>query len=274
MAVSGIEIENLTFAYANEDLQLAGVSFAVREAEVCCLLGPNGTGKTTLLKCILGLLKPRSGVVRLCRQDTRELSPRQLARLVAYVPQYLTTPFSFTALDIAVMGRTPYLSTYSSPSNKDRTLALSAMERLGITHLAEHAFSTLSGGERQLTLLARALVQESLVLILDEPTASLDFGNEVRLLQVVSELASTGKTILMTTHQPAHALGYAHRAVLLDDGRVIADGRPNDVVTTELLSNLYGVDIHVVDVDLPSNSRRSVRTCLHFSSPPHDQPSQ
>jgi iron complex transport system ATP-binding protein len=181
---------------------------------------------------------------------------------VAYVPQSATTPFPFSTLDIAVMGRTPHLDAWATPSAADRDLAFGHLERLGIAHLADRSFSNLSGGERQLALLARALVQEAPVLVLDEPTAALDYGNEVRLLQIVSDLARAGRSIFMTTHQPAHALVYANRAVLLRNGAVIADGHPADVVTSEHLSELYGVPIHVAGVALPGETGREVRTCV------------
>ncbi|MGH3797804.1 MAG: ABC transporter ATP-binding protein [Pseudonocardiaceae bacterium] len=242
------------------------VSLAVRESEVCCLLGPNGAGKTTLLRCLLGLLTPESGVIRVLGADATKLPARQLARLVAYVPQSTTTPFPFTALEIAVMGRTPHIGVTAAPSTADRSIALAQLEHLDIAHLAHRAFSLLSGGERQLTLLARALVQEAPVLILDEPTSALDYGNEVRFLDVVAELVRTGRAVLMTTHQPSHALTHADRAVLMRNGAIVADGPPEHVVTSELLSDLYGVRIHVAQVPLPGGHGQTQRTCFPVPS--------
>jgi len=265
MAVTRIDIAHLSFFYPDKGHQLKDISLTVHESEICCLLGPNGAGKTTLLKCLLGLLTPQSGIIRLCEQEGRSLSPKALSQLVAYVPQSAAPPFPFTALDIAVMGRTPYLDFYGAPSAKDWEMAASQLERLGISHLAEHAFSSLSGGEKQLVLLARALVQEAPIIVFDEPTASLDFGNEVRFLQIISDLAKAGKSILMTTHQPSHALGYAHRAVLMRAGRIVASGAPSTVMTSGSLSDLYGVNLHVVNVSLPGDMRGEASTCLHFS---------
>jgi iron complex transport system ATP-binding protein len=264
MAVSatGVEISELSFAYPRDGHRLRNVSLAIHQTEVCCLLGPNGAGKTTLLRCLLGLLAPERGTISVLGTDITELSARQLARSIAYVPQSTTTPFPFTTLDIAVMGRTPYLGVTATPSVADRRAALHQLEQLGIEHLAQRSFSQLSGGERQLTLLARALVQQAPILILDEPTAALDYGNEVRILHVISELARTGRTVLMTTHQPAHALTHANRAVLMRHGTVIADGPPNDVVTSEQLSDLYGIPIHVTQVTLPGGPGHDVRTCI------------
>lgn len=268
MAMTRIEVAHLSFGYPNKGHQLEDISLTVRESEICCLLGPNGAGKTTLLKCLLGLLVPQSGAIRLCEQETKSLSPKALSQLVAYVPQSTITPFPFTALDIAVMGRTPYLDFYAAPSTKDWDMAALQLERLGIGHLAEHAFSSLSGGEKQLALLARALVQEAPIIVFDEPTAALDFGNEVRFLQIVSDLAKAGKSVLMTTHQPSHALGYADCAVLMRAGRIVAAGAPSSVMTSDSLSDLYGVDLHVVNVSLPGDMRSEASTCLHFSGIP------
>ena len=263
-----VEITGLSFGYPRNGPRIEDVSISVWKTEVCCLLGPNGAGKTTLLRCLLGLLAPESGSIRVVGTDIGDLTARQLARLVAYVPQTTSTPFPFTTLDIAVMGRTPHLGVTAAPSAADRRVALVELERLGIGHLAQRSFSLLSGGERQLALLARALVQEAPVLVLDEPTAALDYGNEVRILHVVTELARAGRSVLMTTHQPAHALTYANRAVLMRDGAVVADGRPDDVVTSERLSDLYGVPIHVARVALPGGSGREIRTCVPIPSDP------
>jgi iron complex transport system ATP-binding protein len=257
-----VEISHLSFGYPRDGHRLNDVSLSVREGEICCLLGPNGAGKTTLLRCLLNLLPLAQGSIHVYGKSASSLSPRELARLIAYVPQAASTPFSFTALDITVMGRTPYLPLSATPSAADRNQALATLERLGIGHLRDRPFSNLSGGERQLVLLARALMQEAPVLVLDEPTAALDYGNEVRLLQIIAGLARDGRSILMTTHQPAHALGYASRAVLMRNGAIIADGAVESVITSERLTALYGAPIHVVAVPVPGSPGREVLTCV------------
>jgi iron complex transport system ATP-binding protein len=257
-----LEVEGLTFTHDHSRYQLRDVSLTVGSGQVCCLLGPNGTGKTTLLRCLLGLLTPEAGTVRLDGRPIRDLSARALARLVAYVPQSMSTPFPFTTLDIAVMGRTPHLSVTSSPSRADRRLAAQALEQVGIGHLADRSFTSLSGGERQLAMFARALAQEAELLILDEPTAALDYGNEVRVLHLIRDLGRSGRTIVMSTHQPDHPLRYGDRAVLLDNGRVVADGPPSDVVTGELLSEVYQVRVHVLPTGLLDDEGREMYTCL------------
>lgn len=243
-----IEIRGVVFSYRDRGRdreQLHDVTFNVPEGAVCCLLGPNGAGKTTLIRCIVGFLTPDQGSIRLTGRDRHTLTTRQLARLVAYVPQSTSTVFPFTALDVAVMGRTPHLAPTSMPSRKDHRKARDTLDQLGIGHLASRRFTQLSGGERQLVLLARALVQEAPILVLDEPTASLDYGNEIRILDVIRGLASSGRSILMTTHQPNHALWWADLAVLLSGGAVQATGAPREVVTSDALTTLYGVPIHL-----------------------------
>lgn len=255
-----VEVRGLAFRYGADGHRLSDISLTVHDGEVCTLLGPNGAGKTTLLRCLLGLLPVEAGTVTVGGHELGGLSSRERARLVAYVPQRQETTFPFTALDVAVMGRTPHLPVTRTPSAADRGKALGVLTDLGVDRLADRQFSLLSGGERQLVMIARALVQEAPVMVLDEPTAALDYGNEVRILAVVADLAAEGRAVLMTTHQPDHALGYARRAVLLRAGQVVADGPPDEVVTGPLLSDLYGVPIHVGRMDLPGGG--SVRACV------------
>jgi ABC-type cobalamin/Fe3+-siderophores transport system ATPase subunit len=262
----GVEIDGLCFTYGRGGHRLVDVSLAVRAGQMCCLLGPNGAGKTTLLRCILGLLTPAGGVIRVCGQDVGRLSARQLARLVAYVPQSTATPFPFTALEMAVMGRTPHVGATAAPSAADRRAALTQLDQLGVAHLAHRPFPLLSGGERQLILLARALVQQAPVLILDEPTSALDYGNEVRFLDLVADLVLGNRAVVMTTHQPAHALTHADRAVLMRDGTIVADGPSDRIVTSQRLTELYGVGIHVAEVRLAEADGDAQRICFPIRS--------
>ena len=257
-----MEVSGVSFAYSRDGHRLREVSLLVREAQICALLGANGAGKTTLLRCLLGLLRPHRGTIRILGRDIRDLSARDRARLVAYVPQSSSSTFPFTTLEVAVMGRTPHVGTIAAPTASDRSMAMDELERLGIDHLADRPFSLLSGGERQLALIARALVQQSPVLVLDEPTAALDYGNEVRTLQVVAELARAGRCVIMTTHQPAHALAYASQVVLMRDGLVVADGHPDSVLTSQTLSDLYDVPIHVVGVSVPGRPGHEQRVSI------------
>ncbi|WP_245585663.1 ABC transporter ATP-binding protein [Pseudonocardia asaccharolytica] len=246
-----LEAAELEFAHSGGRHRLAGIGLRIERSEVACLLGPNGAGKTTLLRCLLGLLTPSRGTVRLAGEDLAALPARQRARHVAYVPQSTATTFPFTALDIAVMGRTPHLPAGRTPTPADRATALGVLQDLGVGHLADRSIAQLSGGERSLVLIARALVQQAHVLVLDEPTAALDLGNARRVLDAVARLARSGHTVVMTTHQPDHALHYADRAILLSDGRLVADGAPDVVLTSERLTQVYATPVHVGTVALP-----------------------
>lgn len=252
---AAVQIDSLNYAHPGGRHQLRDISIEVRRGQVAALLGPNGAGKTTLLRCLLGLLTPKSGSVRILGEDLGQLPARRRAQRVAYVPQGTATVFPFTTLDMAVMGRTPHLPPTATPRASDRARALQVLASLGLDHLADQSFSSLSGGERGLTLVARALVQESEVLILDEPTAALDLGNAVRVLSVVDDLARRGHTILMTTHQPDHALRGAHHVVIMADGAVRAQGEPRMALTGELLSEVYGTPIEIAEARLPGSSQ-------------------
>jgi iron complex transport system ATP-binding protein len=266
-----IDISGVSFSFGSRERCLTEVSMSVPESELCCLLGPNGAGKTTLIRCLVGLLKPQAGAMWVAGRDVTALSARQRAQLIAYLPQTTTTVFPFTTLEMVVMGRTPHLRVAASPSRADRQAALAALERLGIAHLAPRPFSQLSGGEHQLVMLARALVQEAPVLVLDEPTAALDYGNEVRFLQVVTDLVATGPTVLMTTHQPNHATMWADQAVLMRDGAVVLSGPPSKVVTGDRLSSLYDTPVRVAQLPPTGDGASEQLVCLPDVSPPRER---
>ena len=222
------------------------LSLALAAGEVMALLGPNGCGKTTLLKTLLGLLPPRTGTIELAGRPLAQHDLSERARLMAYVPQSQQATFGFVALDMVLMGRTAHQGLLARPSAHDRSVAAAALQRLGIAHLAEQSVHRISGGERQLVLIARALAQEPRAILLDEPTASLDFGNQGRVMQAIRELAQQGLAVLFTTHDPNHALRYAHRAALMRDGSLLATGPVRDVIELGALRALYRADVHAV----------------------------
>lgn len=230
---------------------LSEVSFSLQRGELLCLLGPNGSGKTTLLRTLLGLLPPQSGEVRLLGRPLSEWSRKALARHIGYVPQAHAGLFAFTVLDIVLMGRAAHVGRFAAPSAKDRAIAMQCLETLGIAALAECIYTQVSGGERQLALIARALAQEPALLFMDEPTASLDFGNQLGVLEHLLQLRERGIAILMSTHQPEHALRCADRTALVGEGGLIAVGATANVATVENLARLYRVPENAIAASLP-----------------------
>lgn len=261
-----LEMSGVHFAHPGGRARLVDVRMRVEDGDVVCLLGPNGAGKTTLLRLLLGLLRGARGHIAMAGVPVHQLSARERARLVAYVPQSANTTFPFTALDMAVMGRTPHVGFLRTPSAADRRAAWDVLADLGIERLADQSFGSLSGGERALTLMARAVVQEARMLVLDEPTAALDVGNSARVLAVVRTLARQGRAVVMTTHDPDQALREADQALLLQGGRIVAQGPPTHVLTSARLSEVYGTPVEVGMIRL---STGDVPACVPLpASPP------
>lgn len=236
---------NLTIGYPDRVVG-AGLDVALNKGEVLALLGPNGGGKTTLLKTLLGLLAPKAGEVRLDGAALSARTIRERARLIAYVPQTHIATFAFPVETVVLMGRTAHGNLFSRPTAHDRAVAQAALERFGIAKLSERPYTMISGGERQLVLLARALAQEPQFIVLDEPTASLDFGNQGKVMREIRSLAASGHGVLFTTHDPNHALRAADRAYLLRDGQRIAEGPVGSVLTKTQLEALYGAPVETL----------------------------
>ena len=224
-----------------------GIHLDLYLGEIVCLLGPNGSGKSTLFKSLLGLIPLLGGQVMLQDKNLSLWPRRELAQVLGYVPQASEGMFAFSVTDIVLMGRSAYIGRFGVPSAHDMYLAHQALEQLGVLHLADQAYTQLSGGEKQLVLLARALVQEPKILILDEPTASLDFGNQIRVLKQIKALRQQGLAIFLCTHQPEHARRVADQVVLLKKGKVVARGPTEQSLHVAALADLY--ELNVIEVE-------------------------
>ena len=251
-----LKVENLSFSYGEREV-LHDISFEIRDGSLVCLLGPNGVGKSTLFKTILRMLPDYSGKVFLDGQDTSGLSVRDMAKLVAYIPQSYAPAFNYTVFEMVLMGTTAQLSSLGIPGKRQHQLVADTLEQIGIAQLAERGFARISGGERQLALIARALVQQAKVLVMDEPTANLDYGNQIRVLEQIRSLSGQGYTIIEATHQPDQAFLFADEVLALKDGRILAQGSPADVIDRGFIGELYGVE-----VDVQSLYDDRIRVCV------------
>ncbi len=246
---------DLGFGYGSRRVG-SGVTLDLNAGEVLCLLGPNGSGKTTLFKTLLGLLPPQEGTVLIDGRDVRMLTRDAIARQISYVPQAHSAFFPYTVREVVLMGRTAHLGLFSAPSVRDHAAAFAAIQRVGIAHLADAIYTQISGGERQLALIARALAQEARMVIMDEPTANLDFGNQVRVLERIHALAGEGIGVLLSTHDPDHVFLCADRVAMLHQGGLMACGAPAAVMTAAQLQQLYGVEVVVESITLAQGTRQ------------------
>ncbi|MBQ6431670.1 MAG: ABC transporter ATP-binding protein [Oscillospiraceae bacterium] len=240
-----LAVENLSFSYGAAEV-LHDISFFLEAGEFVSVLGPNGVGKSTLFRCILGSLPDYEGIITVDGRDVRALSRRERAKAVAYIPQIHRPTFGYSVLDTVLMGLSRQVRAFSQPKKEHIALAEDALRRVGAEHLKERDFSRLSGGEQQLVLIARAIAQQSHILVMDEPTSSLDYGNQFRILDLIRKLADEGYGVLLSTHDPQHALRYADTLLALHEGRIAAHGVPADLLDAALIRRLYGVEAELV----------------------------
>ncbi len=238
--MSSLATNALAIGYATRTLA-ENLSFALHAGEAMAILGPNGSGKT-----LLGLLPARAGTVTLDGKDIATLAPGQMARRVGYVPQAATGFFNFTVREVVEMARAPHLAWYATPGAGDRAIADRALAELNLSTFAAREFAELSGGERQLVMIARALAAEATVLLLDEPTASLDYGNQFLILDEIAKLKERGVAILFTTHDPNQALRIADRTLTIARDGAVTIGSTDQILTGDSLSALYGHPIELI----------------------------
>ncbi|MBN1137275.1 MAG: ABC transporter ATP-binding protein [Anaerolineae bacterium] len=245
-----ISLSGLSFHYGSSRRQiLSGMSLEIPAGAITAILGPNGSGKTTLLRLILGLLRPQQGEILIAGRPQSSYSRQELSRLIGLVPQQEHIPFDFTILEYVLMGRAPYLGPLEMPGEEDCRAAQAAIATAGLAHLHDRSLPNLSGGERQLATLARALAQKPRILLLDEPAAHLDLGNRSRLLEIMRALAAEGITQILTTHDPNLAASAAGFAVLVRHGQLLDAGPTAAILTPEGLSATYGVPVQVFQVN-------------------------
>lgn len=245
-----LEIRNLMAGYSAGKEIVHGIDLTLAAGEFCCIIGANGCGKTTVLKTVLGLLPALGGSVEVNGHDAFSMTERERASHFAYIPQTHKLPFPFSVKDVVLMGRTPYLGRMASTSKADRRIAFAALCQLSIAHLANRPYTELSGGQQQLVLIARALTQQPDILVMDEPTASLDFGNQQLVLSRMRNLVDSGMSVLMVTHDPAHAFYCADCVSVFHEGNVLMEGTPTDVITAENMRTIYGTEVRIERVDI------------------------
>ncbi|MGW0734382.1 ABC transporter ATP-binding protein [Streptomyces sp. NPDC002851] len=244
-----LELDRLGFAHHGDRWLFRSVSHRLAPGEILTVLGPNGRGKTTLLRCLVGLTEPTEGRIR-------------AQGAIGFVPQSHRTTFAYTVLDMVLMGRVRHLRPLTTPGPRDYEHALAALDRVGLTALADRDYPTLSGGERQLVLIARAIAAEGPVLVLDEPASALDLRNQGRVLHLLRSLADEGRTIVLTTHHPDHALEIADTALLLYGGADVRVGPADALLTDTAVSALYGVRAHTLTLDAAGETDLPRRTIV------------
>lgn len=244
-----LEVKNAQFSYNGKENIFENINFSVSNGDVFCILGANGTGKTTLIKCLNGLMRLDSGKVLLNNKNIYSLSHSEIAKNIGYIPQVHASTFPFKVMDVVLMGRSPHLDIFESPSEKDYEIAENSLKSLNIWHMKDKPYTEISGGEQQLVFIARVLAQEPSILILDEPTSHLDFGNQIRTLDIIEKLAKNGLSIIMSSHFPDHAFISANKVAIMKDKKFIDIGHPKKVINEFNMEQTYGINVKIVDVD-------------------------
>lgn len=240
-----LDVQQAGYRYDSQRMIFSDISFTLAEQEVLCILGPNGIGKSTLIRCLANLYRLCSGSIRLFGDDVSGIKRVEVAKKIGYVPQAHEITFPFSVREFVLMGRAPHLAAFSSPGKTDYTTAEEKIRLVGISHIAEKPVNEISGGEYQLAMIARALTQEPAILLLDEPTSHLDFGNQIRVLEIIDRLADGGLSVVMSSHFPDHAFLSSNNVAIMQHGSFMAYGLAEEVVTEENLKQTYGVDVSI-----------------------------
>ena len=243
-----LKVQDLSFNYPRGPLIFSKVGFELQAGCVLSILGANGTGKSTLLNCIAGMLRQNTGTIHLEDRNVAGMSLRDIATHIGYVPQIHNPTYAYTVREFVVMGRTPYLRAFASPRKADYEIAEQAIARMNITHLLDKAYTEISGGERQLATIAQAIAQQPKILMLDEPTAHLDYGNQMRTMRLIRSLAEEGYSIIFTTHIPDHPL-FLGGDVAVFNKKTITVGNATDILTSAALSELYDISVKTTEVN-------------------------
>jgi iron complex transport system ATP-binding protein len=243
-----MEMVDGSFSFVENHNVFEDINFSVQKGDIFCILGANGTGKTTLIKCLNGLMKLNSGEVLLNNKNLYSLSHSEIAKNIGYIPQVHTSTFPFSVLDVALMGRSPHLDLFESPEEKDYKIAEKSLKTLNIYHMRNKPYTEISGGEQQLVFIARVLTQEPSFLLLDEPTSHLDFGNQIRTLDIIEKLAKDSLSVVMSSHFPDHAFISANKVAIMKEGNFIDVGTPEEVITEENMEKTYGIKVKIVDI--------------------------
>lgn len=258
-----IRINNATFAYGKEII-FRDISLEINKGQIFCLFGPNGCGKSTLIQCMLGILNLSAGSITLGGKDVSTLKPQDIAKKAAYIPQMHEKPFPYKVIDVVLMGRAAYTGMFSTPTVNDRIIAEEMLEKVGMAYFKERPYTQLSGGETQLVLVARALAQQTPILIMDEPTAHLDFRNELNFLETTLRLVQdTDLTIVMATHYPNHAFYFegineSSGVALMNQKEITVRGSPQDVLTEENMAITFNIESRVLFYEWKGRNLRQI----------------
>jgi iron complex transport system ATP-binding protein len=244
-----LEVKNGSFFYEKGKNIFEKINFELKKGEIFCILGANGCGKTTLLKCITSINKLKKGSILIKNKDIFSFEVSEIAKNIGYIPQGHNSTFPYTVLDVVLMGRSSHLKMFESPGEKDIKIAEKSIKSLNIDYLKNTPYNEISGGEQQLTFIARVLTQEPKILILDEPTSHLDFGNQIRTLNIIKNLSKKGLSIIMTSHFPDHAFIVGDKVAIMKNKKFIEIGKPENVITSENMKNAYGINVKILNIE-------------------------